>query len=462
MDGLQRFVRTQVAIAQYELQRLFLLDENKERADVVPPLPLHQLTDDPTVLCRTGMGPIPRFSSVRPIVNPPVDRHYTQFVLSLQTWTQSRATQSYWVIPSDHDAPDQVVNDKTPHGTANSNFLHDLRQRESRFQTADQHQNAYAFTGTATYEKTRPWLDRTRWISTYQGIPREILKRMTLLPTISSATHGLQLGGYQNRTFASPAADEEQIYHLIATPDTVLDRCEDTMRHTGQPFLAWLKSHMVAEPSPQPFSFLGTQQSRSRYRRTWKQFIAFVLHAFRLGPVITLEVLRLTLLPQHLPQLEQLWANSFETGSRSSSPRPCFAREIPCLGEQEPDAQGERALSPLFGDEVFSSDSDEDKDLTGRPDAMAQSDELLNCWKPASIGPLETCSRPGSSLLSPRAPSDQLAEALFKLCVLLITQQFKDGQPHSSVLVYFSGVLGISSNGGHFLPAKLRLQGLSR
>lgn len=96
--------------------------------------------------------------------------------VSLQTWTQSTATQSYWVISSDHDAPDQVVNDKTPHGTANSNFLHDLRQRELRFQTADQYQNARTFTGTATHEGTRPWLDRTRWISTYQGIPCDVLQ----------------------------------------------------------------------------------------------------------------------------------------------------------------------------------------------------------------------------------------------------------------------------------------------
>lgn len=47
MDGLQRFVRTQVEIAQYELKRLFLLGEDEVRADVVPELPLHQLTDDP-------------------------------------------------------------------------------------------------------------------------------------------------------------------------------------------------------------------------------------------------------------------------------------------------------------------------------------------------------------------------------------------------------------------------------
>lgn len=390
----------------------------------------------------------------RPSPQPNLEMLYE--TVSLQTWTQSTATQSYWVIPADHDAPDQVVNDETPHGTANKKFLHDLRQRESRFQTVDQHENARAFTGTATYEGTRPWLDRTRWIKTYQAIPRDILKRMTLLPTISSTTHGLQLGSYQKRTFVSPAVDEEQIYHLIATLDTVLDRCEDIMRHTGQPILAWLKSHMVAESSPQPFSFLGTQQSRIRYRRTWKQFIAFVLRAFRLGPVITHEVLRLTLLSQHLQQLEQIWAYSFEIGSQSSSLRSCFAREIPRLGEQEPqDAQDEHALSQLFGDELSSSDSNEDEDHTGRLDTMARGDEQLNSWKPAGIGPPETCVRSGPSLTSPRAPSDQLAEMLFKFCVLMITQQFKDGQPQSTVLVYFSGVLGISSNGGHFLSAKL-------
>ncbi|KAJ5142419.1 hypothetical protein N7526_003414 [Penicillium atrosanguineum] len=54
-----------------------------------------------------------------------------------------------------------------------------------------------------------------------------------------------------------------------------------------------------------------------------------------------------------------------------------------------------------------------------------------------------------------------LLEMLFKLCVLFITQTFTDGQPQSSVLVYFSGVLGISSNGGHFLAARLFTHHLS-
>jgi hypothetical protein len=102
--------------------------------------------------------------------------------------------------------------------------------------------------------------------STYQGVPRDILKQLMLLAAISTTKHGLQLGFFKDRTLISSAADEEQIYHLIAALDPMLDRCEETMRRTGHPILTWLKSHAIAEPSPQPFSFLATQQGRSKTR----------------------------------------------------------------------------------------------------------------------------------------------------------------------------------------------------
>lgn len=47
MDALTGFIRAQVELAQYELERLFLLEEEEIRADIVPELPLQQLTDDP-------------------------------------------------------------------------------------------------------------------------------------------------------------------------------------------------------------------------------------------------------------------------------------------------------------------------------------------------------------------------------------------------------------------------------
>jgi hypothetical protein len=47
MDSLANFIRIQVELAQHELERLFLLDEDESRAKQVPELPLHQLIDDP-------------------------------------------------------------------------------------------------------------------------------------------------------------------------------------------------------------------------------------------------------------------------------------------------------------------------------------------------------------------------------------------------------------------------------
>jgi hypothetical protein len=64
---------------------------------------------------------------------------------------------------------------------------------------------------------------------------------------------------------SGPSADEERIYPLVSRLDGVLDRCEATMRRTGQSILAWLKSHAVAEPPSRPFSFLETLQSQHRH-----------------------------------------------------------------------------------------------------------------------------------------------------------------------------------------------------
>lgn len=47
MDSLANFIRSQVKLTQFELERVFLLDDGESRADMIPELPLHQLTDDP-------------------------------------------------------------------------------------------------------------------------------------------------------------------------------------------------------------------------------------------------------------------------------------------------------------------------------------------------------------------------------------------------------------------------------
>jgi hypothetical protein len=89
-------------------------------------------------------------------------------------------------------------------------------------------------------------------------------------------------------------------------------------------------------------------------------------------------------------------------------------------------------------DDLESDDDDDDDDVEGGSDQedlseldSAGSPELLSCALPLEV-----------------------LEMLFQLCVLFITEEFNDGQPQSSAVVYFSGVLGLSSDGGYFLPAQ--------
>ncbi|KAL4981283.1 hypothetical protein BDW68DRAFT_180583, partial [Aspergillus falconensis] len=201
-------------------------------------------------------------------------------------------------------------------------FLQEVQAREAHYQANWQEGDLLQQTGTPTYEATRPWLERTGWMTTYQGVPRSVLKHIVMAPSHASTVHGLPLGKYQSHTLLSTAADEEYIAYLISALDLVLDRCEETMRHTGHYIRAWLKSHLAEQPSRQAFGPLATRQGHQRYRQIWKRFIAFSLRVFRLGPTLCQQVLRLRLLPQHQHELQQIWDYRVPLRAAAHPPRP--------------------------------------------------------------------------------------------------------------------------------------------
>jgi hypothetical protein len=49
---------------------------------------------------------------------------------------------------------------------------------------------------------------------------------------------------------------------------------------------------------------------------------------------------------------------------------------------------------------------------------------------------------------------DQFLELLFQLCVMLSTESYLDGQPSSTLLIYFSGILGFSADCQRFELAR--------
>ena len=48
ITGFRRFIRTEMELAQTDLEKLFLIHEEETREDIVPTLHLAQLQNDPT------------------------------------------------------------------------------------------------------------------------------------------------------------------------------------------------------------------------------------------------------------------------------------------------------------------------------------------------------------------------------------------------------------------------------
>lgn len=59
-----------------------------------------------------------------------------------------------------------------------------------------------------------------------------------------------------------------------------------------------------------------------------------------------------------------------------------------------------------------------------------------------------------SQALGSSSSIDELRELVFRLSVTFSTVSFNEGQPSSSFLLYFSGILGFSPDAQNFLPAK--------
>jgi hypothetical protein len=55
---------------------------------------------------------------------------------------------------------------------------------------------------------------------------------------------------------------------------------------------------------------------------------------------------------------------------------------------------------------------------------------------------------------STASASGQFLELLFQLCVMLSTESYVDGQPSSTLLIYFSGILGFSADYQRFQLAR--------
>ncbi|KAH7205208.1 hypothetical protein BKA60DRAFT_545465 [Fusarium oxysporum] len=131
----------------------------------------------------------------------------------------------------------------------------------------------------------REALNRTQWPSIYRGSRRDVLRALTRLPNRHSLDNDYIVGqdtldGAQD--LISPRKDERKVSFIMKALDSVINRCEDMIRATSHNLLCWLLSSRLQSRREFGFKLVAERSSEIRYRRTQRQFLAFVLRIYRM------------------------------------------------------------------------------------------------------------------------------------------------------------------------------------
>ncbi|KAK1950832.1 hypothetical protein LY78DRAFT_708415 [Colletotrichum sublineola] len=160
---------------------------------------------------------------------------------------------------------------------------------------------------------TTSWMRRTGWAELFDGARRDIL-------------------------VAIPPDDEARLQRIVSAVDGLMDRCEDTVRHTDVSMRCWLQSLEPHRPYKAPFELTGRPSTAHRYRRLIKRLLCFCIRLWRLPLGPRLSQCRRTLTIGQSRALGALWAdaiwtsppcNTDEEDDKSRSSCVCFMGGAP-------------------------------------------------------------------------------------------------------------------------------------
>jgi hypothetical protein len=300
---------------------------------------------------------------------------------------------------------------------------------------------------------------------------------MTRLPKISSLGTDYTLG--QGPFEGDPdiqisRKDEEKISCFLSAADAMLDRCELTAQNTSRVLLCWLASSRLDICQAKPFALKVEQNTRKRYRLLWKRFIAFTLRAYLLPVATRQRELKIRLNTQIENQVRHLWEHhawQYIDMKRPSWPRPQELNHGSGIPQQYNYKDIEINLlsgfkSPYNNDtgsisgEESSDDYASSEEEVGNFGESEREDNFDDC-----MSDMDSRDAPDVSLFCRDSghrsinrmtieSSEEFLELLFELSLSLTTESFVDGQPGSALLVYFSGILGFSSDCRRFQLAR--------
>ncbi|KAK2684347.1 hypothetical protein QWA68_017017 [Fusarium oxysporum] len=388
----------------------------------------------------------------------------------LQAWTKSPLGGRYWIVEYGGSTTRPVG------GKEVYDHLEDVFERERGRQkglSGGDLANGAGTTGspqTTTFTDLRPWLERTGWERTFGGIDRELLRNLTAAPSPTTSHRGLILKEssnlssdvYSDKWMISSADDERKITALFMAVDMVMDRWEQTARTTSRNLLCWLRSVRPHGCYAKPFTFVGKAASRRKYIRLLKRFVALVFRAYRLPAGIRQRRAGIRFKKSQLRLISALWNHEAWT-QHDALTEQLWRRMKPSGGanveadwdaesiDREEDYEDEDEEEDNSDDEssVMGADNSEADDMDDGDDESEQGDDDRNenqSWRTNKMG------NSGGEEVPPWA--EEVLELLFGLIMAFCTEEVMDGRPDSTLLVYFSGVLGFSADLTGFLPAR--------
>ncbi|EXM13918.1 hypothetical protein FOTG_17654 [Fusarium oxysporum f. sp. vasinfectum 25433] len=390
----------------------------------------------------------------------------------MQTWASGPGRQ-YWII--EHIGGEEV-----------QNHLRLVCERELQLKLPGLPLNppgpAYPESSKLTFAEKGPWLERTGWEDTYQGIDRTMLSKLIEMPR-RKAGHSARIHLPYRRSDAKSgelrsADDEHKIAMILDLFDKAMDRCEETAKKTSRGLLCWLRSNRPLACYPKPFTFVNYDSTTKKYRILFKRCLALVIRAYRMDPIERTKLLRARLIRKQVRYLDLIWSHVYwdeMDGAVSTQKRagePCATKKVydKTIEEEEEDEYQDEDLDTLA--EGAWNDEDTDIETTDGEDDMNDDD----CGAFSDEEDYEDSNEAGESTKTSNdsaghlyfaaaeaeednasvqaGPYEELLQYVFGLSMSLCTQPLIDGQPSSTILIFACGIFGFSPGLNTFLPAR--------
>ncbi|KAF6783210.1 hypothetical protein CSOJ01_15923, partial [Colletotrichum sojae] len=250
----------------------------------------------------------------------------------------------------------------------------------------------------------------------FNGARRDLLVWMSQIPSpTASASYHFPLGSEDEATIAkSSSEDEKRLQYLLGAVDDLFDTCEDTIRHTDNSMRCWLRSQDPHRPYKAPFELVGRRATSQAYRRTVKMLLCFCSRA-----------------------IDTLWSdNVWADVDMDTSGRPVM--------EEDSDEEDETATDNESDSDDEPGEEDLDKLLSLQQNTNNTNFEDRPTADKDNFGPV----------LGNNPPENAVQDLILQLLYFLFTEEYEGGRSGSTLLVYFCGVLGISSDGTVFQRPK--------